>query len=161
MTEQRSARPDYDPGKEVFMVTPIVYMIFIDDGDNVLLLKRSRGKYGDFWSLPAGHIDEGENAVQATVRESEEELGVSLNESDLDFVHLLHIKDEDGQRMVLSMRPRNWVGEPFNREPHKHTEIGWHSVAELPDGIIPHARNVVTDISNGVNFRETNWPQSE
>ncbi len=152
MTEQVPF--DHDPRTEVFRVTPIVYIILVRS-DEILLIKRGRGQYDGYWSLPAGHIDEGEMARQTAAREAREELGIAVKPSDLDFAHLLHLEDSVGQRMIVSFRPRTWEGEPTNMEPHKHSEIAWFSIAALPEEMPPYTKEVISDISNGINFRES------
>lgn len=147
------------PGKEEFQVTPIVYIVLIRD-DKILLIKRGRGRYDGFWSLPAGHVDEGENARQTAAREAHEELGIDIEPSSLDFAHLLHVKDTDGQRMIVSLRPKTWEGEPANMEPHKHSEVRWFPLIALPDNMPPYTKGTIVDISSGVNFRESNWIES-
>lgn len=46
-----------------------------DDSRNVALLYR--GKHGD-WTFPKGHVDGGENATEAMVREIKEETGLTI-----------------------------------------------------------------------------------
>lgn len=52
----------------------------INDGE-VLMFKRSEtaSKFPGFWIGPGGHIDEGEDAQIAAVREMKEEAGIELN----------------------------------------------------------------------------------
>ncbi len=144
------------PQNEEFRVTPIVYLILVKD-DQVLLIKRDRGAYKGFWGLPAGHIDEGESAKQTAAREALEELGIGIEPSTLDFAHLLHVKDRVGQRMIISLMPRAWEGEPVNMEPHKHSEISWFPRTSLPENMPPYAKSTLSDISKGIIFRESNW----
>lgn len=153
MTEQ--VAPGGRETKE-FLVTPIVYMIFIRDGQ-ILLLERGRGTYDGYHSLPAGHIDEGYTAVQTVVKESQEELAVEVDPSSVEFVHLTHIKDPVGQRFIISMKVGDWNGEPINNEPHKHKSLGWFPLDQLPDDMISHARSAVENILNGVTFEERGW----
>lgn len=52
-------------------------MIFC--GDKVLLARRhSRDKHGGQWEFPGGHIEEDEDAAAAAVRETREEVGLSI-----------------------------------------------------------------------------------
>lgn len=48
------------------------------DSGHILLLRRAGGDNQGTWSYPAGHVDPGENAQQAAMREFEEETGGKL-----------------------------------------------------------------------------------
>ena len=60
-------------------------MIVLNDArDSVLLIKQ----YGtDFWRLVAGYVNKGEAAEHTVIRELQEELGITLTESQLSFNH--------------------------------------------------------------------------
>ena len=64
-------------GKEKFLSS--VYMI-IRNKNNDILLQRRQGTelWPGFLALPAGHIDKGENAYDAIIREAKEELGIEI-----------------------------------------------------------------------------------
>ena len=56
-----------------------IYLIIKNDKGEVLLQRRQGTKlWPGFLALPAGHIDEGENAYEAAVREAREELGIEI-----------------------------------------------------------------------------------
>lgn len=52
-------------------------------GASFVLCRRSSGlnKHAAQWALPGGRLDEGETAVEAALRETDEEIGVRLGES--------------------------------------------------------------------------------
>jgi len=55
-------------------------IIFIDDQQNVLLVKRAdKNDFGNLWSLSGGTLQEGETKEDAIVREIKEELGCELS----------------------------------------------------------------------------------
>ena len=47
--------------------------------DRVLLIQRAKGGFKGLWSLPGGHIEPGESAKAAAVREVREETGVDAD----------------------------------------------------------------------------------
>jgi ADP-ribose pyrophosphatase YjhB (NUDIX family) len=59
--------------------------VYIFHGDMLLMFKRSetKKKFPRFWSLPGGHIDEGEDPLAAAIREVKEETGVSVTAKDM------------------------------------------------------------------------------
>lgn len=73
----------------------------IDNGAEVLLQKRASDKttWPNYYDISAaGHIDLGEDPVTAALRETIEEIGLGVNESDLKLfnVHRAHLVDENG-----------------------------------------------------------------
>lgn len=50
----------------------------IEKDGKLLLVKRGNEPFKDYWTLPGGHIDFGETAKEAVVREVKEETGLDL-----------------------------------------------------------------------------------
>lgn len=50
----------------------------IEKDGKVLLVKRNTEPFNGYWTLPGGHIDFGERAEQAVIREVKEETGLSF-----------------------------------------------------------------------------------
>ena len=58
-----------------------IYLIIRNSEGKILLQRRQGTKlWPGFLALPAGHIDEGENAYEAAIREAKEELGIIISE---------------------------------------------------------------------------------
>ncbi len=57
----------------------VIYPVWKEEPDKIVLIRQYRYPVGDMiYELPAGLIDEGENAPQAAVREMKEETGFTL-----------------------------------------------------------------------------------
>lgn len=56
---------------------------FIKKDGKIFLLERQKPPFG--WACPAGHINEGEEPIEALVREVKEEVGLNITESNLIF----------------------------------------------------------------------------
>ena len=74
-----------------------VRVILLDD-ENRMLLVRQHHEDRDIWMVPGGHIEEGESAIDAAIREVKEEAGLDIEVDGL----LWHIEEVSnrGQRFV-------------------------------------------------------------
>ena len=52
--------------------------VILLDGNQRMLLVRQRHEGKDIWMVPGGGIEEGENAVEAGIREVREETGLDI-----------------------------------------------------------------------------------
>jgi len=108
----------------------VVAGILIDQ-NKMLLCRRSddRTWFPGVWDLPGGHIEPGESAVAALVRELREETGVIV-EAPTDDCHFRLSTDEfDMQVWVVT----DWTGDPTNACPEEHDEIAWFTEARAAD----------------------------
>lgn len=135
-----------------FQVVPAVYLALVRDGDGgpevLLQLRRGTGFMDGRWAHgAAGHVELGESAVQAAVREAAEELGVTVDPDDLVHVATLHrtvaVHEPVEERMDLFLATRTWSGEPSAVEPDKAAELRWWPLRELPVTVVPHERQAL------------------
>lgn len=134
------------------------YLVLKKDG-KVLLVKRQNSGYCDGqWSLPAGHVEAGENFTQALIREMKEELGIELTIADLRLAHINHRKAEDkSERVNAFFLAEKWVGEIQNKEPEKCSALEWFPLDALPEDAVPYVREILGDIQTGVWYGEEGW----
>lgn len=72
-----------------------VFPILLREGANgrevLLHLRQNTGYMDGCWDFAgSGHVDENETARQAVARECLEELGITVDPADAEFVHLCH-----------------------------------------------------------------------
>lgn len=136
-----------------------VHVIFEHDG-MILLHRRSNTGFCDgLFDIPSGHIEQGETPRIAAVREVLEEIGVEITINDLEFVHVASRMGIDRERIDFYFKASRWTGTPFNAEPDKCTEIRWFANDALPEDMVPHVRETLTIISQGMGaYSEQNWP---
>jgi len=65
-------------------------------GRDVLLIQRGKGALQGYWSLPGGHIEPGERARDAALREVREETGVAADLRGLVDLHEVILRDAAG-----------------------------------------------------------------
>ncbi|RFB81324.1 NUDIX domain-containing protein [Methylovirgula sp. 4M-Z18] len=104
---------------------------FIERDGHVLLIKRVKAPEAGTWNLIGGKVDFGERAEDAVVRETAEEIGVSILLQG--FLCLVQMIGIDGQHWVSPVyRARIVAGEPSICEPDKIADLGWYPFDDLP-----------------------------
>ena len=143
--------------KERFKMPIAVHLVLVSDA-KILMLRRSNTGYEDGkWSVPAGHIKQGESGVQAMAREAREEVNIEIVSPI--FIHLAHKKDPvDGEeRMDMFFRCESWKGGIINNEPDKCSELAWFPLDHLPDLTIAYIRSAMSSISKCLFYSEFGW----
>lgn len=135
------------------------YTLLVMRKDNSILLTR-RGATGfadGLYALVGGKVEKNETFRQALMREAFEEVGVTVKQDDLDFVHMFHRKGTEGEIVAVLFQAKQWQGIPFNKEPHKHTSIEWFGLDQLPDNIIPAHKQALELMRKNIAYSEHNW----
>jgi ADP-ribose pyrophosphatase YjhB (NUDIX family) len=135
-------------------------LVFLVRDNNVLLMKRANTGWLDgYYTLPSGHIDEGESATTAAARETLEEIGLRVSEADLTCVHVDHRKDPGDSLVYIDFFfvTATWQGEPYNAEPEKCSEIAWFDIDNLPENTVEIVKNALTGYKNGTFYSELGW----
>ena len=133
-----------------FTLRCAVYAILVRDGKVLLLRRANTGWMDGKYSLPAGHLENGEAVVAALCRETREEVGVELDEKTIELVHTMH-------RYSLYIDlffTATWKGELTNREPDKHDELRWAPLDAFPENMVPSVRIALDAYRRGERFSE-------
>ncbi|WP_433294821.1 NUDIX domain-containing protein [Actinoplanes sp. CA-030573] len=121
---------------------PVDVLLLLTSGKRVLLGLRAGTGYADGqWNLPSGKLELGEDAIDAVVRESREEIGIALDGGEVRAVATVQHRGRSGLvRLGLAFAAEHDPGrhgEPFNAEPHKCARIGWFPRTRLPAETFP------------------------
>ena len=114
----------------------------------LLQLRRNTGFMDGHWACAAaGHVEAGESAPAAAVREAAEELGVRIRPDQLVPLTAVHRTQGTGdpldERVDFFFGCRDWRGEPRRMEPAKSADLRWFPLDRLPDPVVPHERAVL------------------
>jgi 8-oxo-dGTP diphosphatase len=137
--------------------TVVAYALVMLVRDNSLLMLKRSAKNSfapQAYSLPGGKVEKDESFRQAAIREINEELGIILQEDDLEFVHTFYRKGTEHELVACIFRCRKWQGEPSNKEPDKHDEMKWIDADQLPENIVPAHRKVWQAVVEGKMYSE-------
>ncbi len=107
-------------------------------GIQILLHRRQNTGYQDGkWDISgSGHVDKGETAQTAVIRECKEELGIDVSTDSLTFAHLSHRLSKDRTYYDIYFVVSSFSGTPGIMEPYKCSELKWFDIDNLPDDII-------------------------
>jgi len=86
------------------------------------------------------------------VRELREETGLVVPEESLKVVHVVHaalgVGAPTGYLTVVFVT-EEWTGEPENREPLKHAQVGWVDVDAVPENFVRGNAQALDHYLNG------------
>ena len=138
---------------EHFKTYSAVFLIIIRDGKVLLQRRQNTGFMDGKLDFPGGHVDEGETASAAMVREAKEELGIDIKAEDLVFVHLQHRLSERTYYCIY-YTANVFSGTPCVMEPDKCTELVWCDVDSLPADVIVFRKDVLGRIAKTDYYSE-------
>ncbi|MCI6266646.1 MAG: NUDIX domain-containing protein [Erysipelotrichaceae bacterium] len=135
-------------------LSAVMLLLTRNNGNNeeILFQKRRNTGYCDgFYDLSAsGHVDANESMKHAMCREAKEELGIEINEEDLEFVCLIH-KNSNGCIYYNGyFKANKWNGEPVINEPQKNEELKWINIVN--DRVI-----AIQNYKNNIKYSEYGW----
>lgn len=119
-----------------------VYLI-LKKGETILLSLRQNTGYCDgSYGLVSGHVEDGESATAAMIREAKEEADLIISPEELKLVHLMHRKT-NRLNIDLFFECCFWEGSPINKEPIKCAQLAFYSMSQLPENIIPYIQKML------------------
>jgi len=118
------------------------------DGDGRLLLERQR-VFGS-WALPHGCVDVGESALDAAIRETEEEVGVRIERARLFGIYtdpkygVVYPNGDEVQTFTIAFVAEAWSGAP-RPDGDEVAEVGFFALDALPEPIYAIHRETIED----------------
>ena len=139
----------------------MVLLIREKDGkQQVLLQKRHHTGYKDgYYDFTAsGHVEENESMLMACVRETKEEVGVTINKDNLEAMCVIH-KHSTGEDTYYNgyFKIGDREGNPRIAEPNKCSELTWFDIDHLPDNLIEDRKIAIQNDIYHVIYDEYGW----
>ena len=137
-----------------FAVIPASYLFLRRDDTVLLQLRQNTGYMDGYWTAgAAGHIELGETAAQAVIREAREELGIGICPHALTAVAVMQRTDGTDspheQRVDWFFTCDAWENEPVIMEPAKCAKLRWFDLADLPDQVPDYEQIALDAVRNG------------
>ena len=135
------------------LITDLILTRKSKENENIellLSLRKNTGYHDGEYELPGGHVEAGEDLMNAMIREAKEELLIDIEEKDLRIVHILH--HYNGNRINFILTTDNYKGIPKIGEPDRCEKIEWFDIKNLPANIMPKVKQVIEYINNGILY---------
>ncbi|WP_327102148.1 NUDIX domain-containing protein [Nonomuraea glycinis] len=120
----------------------------------VLLIQRGpEAKFApECWDLPVGKADKGEAITTTAVRELREETGLVVDPAKLKIAAIIHgawgVEAPNGFLTVVFV-VHAWTGDLVNAEPHKHSQVAWFPIEQVPSDFVPTTRAALVNSLHG------------
>lgn len=136
--------------KQRYLMAVAAHLVLQNDGGEVLFLRRANTGYADGqWSIPAGHVEQGETLAHACCREVSEETGIELDATDVACVLVQHKHDLDGEERIdvffSAGLPKGQ--SPEIREPHCCDALRWADLSRPPEPTVAYVAHALGVLS--------------
>ncbi len=131
---------------EIIRVT--VDAVIVEKG-KILLIKRGRPPYKDFWALPGGFVEYGETVEDAVVREVKEETGLTCGIVRLSGVYSAPDRDPRGHTISVAFVMSVKRGDISPGD--DAAGASWFSIQKLPDSIAFDHGQIIKEALNKLN----------
>lgn len=125
------------------MVAPSVNVYVVNDGKLMLSRRANTGWMDGKLCAPGGHVEAGETPTKAMIREIEEELGVTVKASDLEFLCVAVRNTSPTEYVAYEFVVRDKPYKYVNNEKDKCGELVWVDPNNLPDDIIDDFKQII------------------
>lgn len=113
----------------VFFEPKVAVVVFITQGDRVMLVKRAGDPAKDTWALPAGFVEPDEHPRDAARRETREETGLEIEIVEL--LDVMHRPDSHGLADIVIAYAAQVVGGKLIAGDDA-AAVGWYRKDNLP-----------------------------
>ncbi len=128
-----------------------------EKGEKYVLLQHryNTGIEDDKWGVSVGgHLEKGETIKSCLIRETLEEINITLDPNELTLVNIVHANFNGSEYIMPVFHSSNWQGNPKIMEPDKCDDLKWFNIHNLPENMSANRRQMIEDYLNNQNYRE-------
>ena len=131
-----------------------IYLIIKNDEGKILLQRREGTKlWLGYLARPAGHIEVGENAYDALIREAKEELDIDISIDNIIDTFVVNRRNKSLLPYYdIYFEIGKYNGTIKINEPNKCSELVWTDLDKLPNDMIDFEKVAIYNNLNGIKF---------
>lgn len=132
-----------------------VYLVVKKKNAVLLSLRQNTGYYDGSYGLVSGHVEDGESAISALIREAKEEAGIQILASQIKPIYIMHRKTD--RYNIDIFFTCSFPREVVNLEPHKCASLEFFDSNNLPSNIIPYIEKALQATLHKKIYSEEGW----
>lgn len=136
---------------------PAASHLFLMRNSEVLLHLRKNSSFENMYGVVAGHLNGGETATQALIREAKEEAGITIDKEDVKIATISHSKASNNEYIQFFFFCEKWSGEIINMEKEKCSELKFFPIDNLPNNMVPYVEKAIKSARDDVKYFEYGW----
>lgn len=109
--------------------------VIIQNSNSEILIGKRMGSHSPFYSIPGGHLENGESFEAAAIKEVFEETGLRIKNPKVLSVsnNLRTYKNEKKHYISINLFTNEFEGELAIKEPDKCEDWKWCKITEIPN----------------------------
>lgn len=109
--------------------------VIIQNKNNQILIGKRKGSHAPYYSIPGGHIENGETFEEAAIREVFEETGLKIKNPKVIAVtnNLRTYANENKHYISINLFTNEFEGNLELKEPEKCEAWNWYQISEIPN----------------------------
>ena len=131
--------------------------LIVKDGNKICLMRRYNTGWNDGnYALMGGHVEDGENPIDAVVREAKEELGIIVDKNNVKYLLTMSVYPD---HIYLYFNCDKYSGTISNNEPTQCDDIRFFDINNLPENLIEADKKALQSIfaSTGSNYTDLGY----
>lgn len=117
--------------------------VIILKNEKILLIKRTGSHGAGTWPCPGGHIDFGESLEETAIRETKEEVGITIDQVKFRAITNDIFADEHKHYVTVWMEANYGSGNPSTNSKRELTQVDWFDLDNLPEPLFIPLKNLL------------------